>query len=339
MGGHLLETFLKRYFWVVNLTMIAILALATASGVNSIVAGTMAPYTVVTPSGDGGGSDPFEADRDPNAMGIVELFEHEQEAAGVPEIEPTDNFDEEFEDEPVAAVEGDCVQSSAPAVLVGTVSDLDGSWGHGIVRDQQANRTIIARPGMEVAGVWITRIERNRIYVLNDGVEECMIAGREPSTAPVASTSRSSRSSRNSRDSSSQEATPREERSSPSSSGSSNDLRDAVRRTSATHYEIDREAINTVLANPQLMQRDQPEFQQSFEDGRPSGIRLTRIPSGSIFSSLGIRQGDVILEVNGQRVSTPQRAMELYEIMQSDSHFEITVLRRGRRRTLNYDIQ
>ena len=116
-------------------------------------------------------------------------------------------------------------------------------------------------------------------------------------------------------------------------------MRAGIRRTSPTQYEIDRSTIDSALNNPQLLQRQAPEFRQSFEDGRPNGLQITQVPSGSIFSEIGIRRGDILMEVNGNRITTPQRAMDLYEAMQNDSAVELVVLRRGRQRTLSYTIQ
>ena len=45
------------------------------------------------------------------------------------------------------------------------------------------------------------------------------------------------------------------------------------------------------------------------------------------------------MQVNGQRITTPQRAMDLYDAMQNEAHVEVVVQRRGRQRTIVYDIR
>ena len=72
------------------------------------------------------------------------------------------------------------------------------------------------------------------------------------------------------------------------------------------------EASNESDATELDRQSQTPELQQSYKDGRPNGIRVTRIPPGSFLSAIGIREGDVIISVNGNDVTTPQHVSMLY---------------------------
>lgn len=75
------------------------------------------------------------------------------------------------------------------------------------------------------------------------------------------------------------------------------------------------------------------------EQGRPAGLRVTRIQAGSVFDDLGLRQQDVIRSVNGSPVRSAQDAMQVYEALRSSNSYAIRVLRDGHEVTLNYAIQ
>ena len=88
-----------------------------------------------------------------------------------------------------------------------------------------------------------------------------------------------------------------------------------------------------------MLREQAPRVQPHYRDGRPNGFRLNGLSSDSIFSAIGIRNGDVIHSVNGQVVDSPQRAMELYRSLMTSSRVEMTVERRGQQETLTYQIQ
>jgi len=332
------ETLLKKRFWVINAVFIFFIALIVALGINSLIAAQFAPMTVAAPnieppSDDDGSTNYFQG----QASDISTLLNpRRDEPETDDEVEQDVEEDVEEEVEEVILAIGDCSQSSVQAILVGTMVDPGGYWSFGIVQNQTTNRTETVYAGQDLAGALVTRIERNRLYLLNDGVEECLKPGVEPAepNERVATRDETTQSVDDDRDDedSHTESPP------IATSPQSDDLASSIQIISPTAYRIEREAIDEAMENPRELQRQAPEFQQAYEDGRPSGIRLTSIPSGSIFTTLGIRQNDVIVSVNGHAVTTPQRAVELYEALQRESRVELVVLRRGRTRTLTYEI-
>jgi general secretion pathway protein C len=94
-----------------------------------------------------------------------------------------------------------------------------------------------------------------------------------------------------------------------------------------------------VANDASLMESQAPRILPNYVNGQPTGFRLQGIRSGSIFSAIGIRNGDVIVGVNGTDINSPQRAMELYQAMLQQDQVEMQILRRGREHTLNYTIK
>ena len=77
----------------------------------------------------------------------------------------------------------------------------------------------------------------------------------------------------------------------------------------------------------------------NMEDGQPSGLSLSRIAPNSIFRRMGLRNGDVLLGVNGQQIQSPEDAMRMYEGLRSSDEIQLQLKRRGQERTIQYSIR
>jgi general secretion pathway protein C len=83
----------------------------------------------------------------------------------------------------------------------------------------------------------------------------------------------------------------------------------------------------------------QVRIRPHFKDGQPDGLAVTRIKPGSIFSRLGLRNGDVVREVNGKPIRSPDDIFSLYEDFKSGSEVSVEISRRGRQRSLSYNFK
>ena len=66
--------------------------------------------------------------------------------------------------------------------------------------------------------------------------------------------------------------------------------------------------------------------------GRPTGIRISPIEPGSIFSEIGLKQGEVIRDVEGEPLTGPKDAVALFNRIKKGGEFDITVKGRRTRR-------
>jgi len=86
--------------------------------------------------------------------------------------------------------------------------------------------------------------------------------------------------------------------------------------------------INQLLSNVRI--------RPHFKDGVADGLVITRIMADSIFSRLGIRNGDIVQEINGNPIENPDHILSMYNDMRSGSPISIQIMRRGQQQTLNY---
>ncbi len=103
-------------------------------------------------------------------------------------------------------------------------------------------------------------------------------------------------------------------------------------------YEIRRSALNKVLGNTTLLARS-ARIVPSVKNGKPNGFKLYAIRPGSLYSLLGMFNGDTISAINGHSITTPDKALEVYTKLRSASHLSISFARRGTPLTHEYTIR
>ena len=73
-----------------------------------------------------------------------------------------------------------------------------------------------------------------------------------------------------------------------------------------------------------------------FKDGQSDGLSVSRIKGGSVFSKLGLRNGDIVQKINGEPINSPDEVLALYEKLKSGSRVSLDVTRKGEPKTMNY---
>jgi len=68
------------------------------------------------------------------------------------------------------------------------------------------------------------------------------------------------------------------------------------------------------------------------------GYKITYIKKGSIFSKIGLKKGDVLLEINGRKLKNDADAWEIYKNADKINYFEIKIKRRNKIKVLNYEL-
>ena len=80
----------------------------------------------------------------------------------------------------------------------------------------------------------------------------------------------------------------------------------------------------------------QVRIRPHFKDGKSDGLSVSRIKGGSIFSKLGLRNGDIVQKINGEPINSPDEVLVLYEKLKSGSRVSLEVTRKGEPKTMNY---
>ncbi len=76
-----------------------------------------------------------------------------------------------------------------------------------------------------------------------------------------------------------------------------------------------------------------------WQGGKPVGLRLFAIKSGSIFEKLGLKNGDILKDINGKKLGDFSKAMEIFEDLKNETSLKIQLERSKQETTLQYKIR
>jgi general secretion pathway protein C len=73
-----------------------------------------------------------------------------------------------------------------------------------------------------------------------------------------------------------------------------------------------------------------------FEKGKRAGLIVTGIRSGSVFQKIGLRNSDILLNVNGQPVVSSGDYRKFLSAVESSADLKLQVRRRGKVEEIEY---
>lgn len=112
----------------------------------------------------------------------------------------------------------------------------------------------------------------------------------------------------------------------------------AVRRFGGNHYMLRRAVVNKNLENmAQLF--TEIRAVPNMIGGHADGYVLSDIQPGSIFQQIGLHDGDILVNVNGQDVQDPAQAMQLFTALRNAPSLTLEVMREGAPVQMHYTIQ
>ena len=101
---------------------------------------------------------------------------------------------------------------------------------------------------------------------------------------------------------------------------------------------IKRSRIESAVKDVNSLMK-QVRIRPHFRNGKPDGLRLTGIRPNSIFYNMGLKSGDIITGVNNDNIESVDDVLKFYQSLQSSSNVQLQIKRRGRPKTINYNIE
>lgn len=310
--------FIRKYFWALNLVTIALCALFAAKAVGQLVEAslpTAKPRRVSVPPPSLSQVMGGQNGRDISQIMARNIFCSTCEPA-VEVPTKTEPGGEPASNEPV--------KTSLNLKLLATlVSDEDKAWSFAAIEDSSDETTRMFAIGTKVTGeAVVTDIMDRRVLLLNGSRNEYLDLDSGEHANQIEQNTPS----------------PMVSFRTPSALPEWQDVAKGIRKIGEAKYEIDRAALNKVLANTTMLARS-ARIVPSVRNGKPNGFKLYAIRPGSLYSLLGMFNGDTISAINGHAITTPDKALEVYTKLRSASHVTISFARRGTQVTHEYNIR
>jgi hypothetical protein len=115
-------------------------------------------------------------------------------------------------------------------------------------------------------------------------------------------------------------------------------LAKGIRKLGDRHYEIKRATLEQALGNLAGLS-NLVRASLEVHAGKSLGFRLSAIPDDGPFAQLGLKNGDVLLAVNGLSVASLDEALEVYRKLRTARHLVLGLHRGGHEVTQTYTIR
>ncbi len=101
---------------------------------------------------------------------------------------------------------------------------------------------------------------------------------------------------------------------------------------------VDRSIVDQALANPTKFAKA-VRVRPYKKNGKVVGFRLRRVQRGSAIEKLGAKRGDILHSVNGIELKSVDDALTAYQKLRSDNKLIFSITRKGKPVDLNINIQ
>lgn len=313
-----MELVFKRHFWVVHLLFILGVALLLAKTANVALEVALTPVAL-------GPVRPAVAPTRVEAGARLDM-DVVARVTGLPVPKPEPEVLEP--QQPAVDLNSAPVHTSLRVKLLGTlVSEGYPEWSVASIQDVVTLKTGTYMVGDQVQNAEIVEIERERVIVINNNRREFIdatpgdglggVLSGPPVIAPPAPVVAS--------------APVHKE---PAKS----DLGAGIKQLGENDYEIPRSEIDKTLSNLNDVAM-QARIVPAFKDGVSQGFKLFSIRPDSIYSKIGIQNGDVIKRINGYDLNSPEKALEIYSKLKEAGRIDIEVERNGASVRKTYNVR
>ena len=103
-------------------------------------------------------------------------------------------------------------------------------------------------------------------------------------------------------------------------------------------YIIDQKAAMVTLDNPAQIMTD-AKLIPNLMKGKPDGFILQEIRKNGVYDNLGMKNGDVLLRINGASITNPENALQTFTALKGMDKIQLDIIRDGNKMTLNYQIR
>ncbi|MCP4604612.1 MAG: hypothetical protein GY847_29505 [Proteobacteria bacterium] len=309
-----MEKLLTKYFWVLNMATLVAVAFLLADGVSEITAAKIATMLPKTHQGaeprrpsSPGSSLVWKA---PNGSIITERNFFDSTYNPVDETEVDTDLDEE-------PIENDGILPLVPCtdgnikVLATVASKRTPDWSFASI--SKDNTTQLYRVGDELDDRIVSGITWRYLF-LRGSSDECYVdLFDEPkSNKPKSRKSRS-----------------RSRREKARNNPENDDIKKNITDVSDTEKIVDRALIDRLLSDPTKFIRS-VRVRPHKQNGKVVGFKLRRFRSDSPLSLLGAKKGDIIHAVNGQDLTSVDKALSAYQSLRSANDLSFSLTRGGK---------
>lgn len=316
-----LDTYFKSYFWTFHLLVLFAAAFLLARIANAFVERALSPSASALIQNQGSNGPRLGPKSKQNAIATNaflkrNLFKAEREDL-VEEV-PVETETETSRDNGGPVDMDNCEKSSLPANLLATFVSTAPETSVAVLSGTGADETAFAYSigDRVLENAELLAISANEVFLRHNGrCEKLAMTDAKPRTKVA--TRRPPTNSRKK---------------------DKNSLGAGVKKTGDDEWTIPKSEIDNVLSNLNKV-ATQARIVPSFHNGKANGFKLFSIRPNSLYSKIGIQNGDIVQKINGYEINSPDKALEIYSKLKDASGITVDLVRRGKKKSLSYSIR
>ncbi len=310
-----MSSYLKRYWWVINIVLLTVLAWLCARVVNNVIAAEIAalptkPAKVTTPKSD-------KRENRKIAKTFAEKISDRNLFNSTPPSDDISDTTDDHSGRPEGNLPGEydeCTESKRPYTLVATMVVQPASESFAIFRVNGYNQ--IARVGENIGEISLAAVYRERAVFIDNNSYECAALGaqkRGGDTKPSRTPAKDSSQPAKGKDTANEAL-----------------VKAGIRDLGENRKEVDRTMLDEQLADLTRLSKEARVVADYDTSGKQRGFKVTRVTEGSLYSALGLKRGDVLTGVNGESLDSANKALKLFDTLSTAKNITIQGERKGK---------
>lgn len=212
------------------------------------------------------------------------------------------------------------IKKNSSLRLKGIVINLDPERSYAILENIRERKQDLYRPGDKIGEAELVKVSPGEVLIKENGETIKLVI--EDSKSSSRSGRRSSKPKRSAK------RTPQ-----PTATGNQ-----IARSVGGNNYIVSRELMTRDMSDLYKLM-SQINVRPNMKDGKPYGFKITSLRSGSIFKQLGLRNNDVIVQINDVDIRQPEDLMGLYRQVQQLDTVKMQVFRGNRLIPFTYSLK
>jgi len=111
-----------------------------------------------------------------------------------------------------------------------------------------------------------------------------------------------------------------------------------ARKIGEREYLLDGQRIQKSLENPEQILTD-ARLLPNLTNGKQEGFAISEVVPGGIYHSLGLKNGDILLRINGLEISNPEVAIQAMSALKGMNNVDLDIIRNKQNMSMNYRIK
>lgn len=111
-----------------------------------------------------------------------------------------------------------------------------------------------------------------------------------------------------------------------------------ARKIGDREYVLDSRKVRQSLDNPEKLLTD-ARLLPNFVDGKQKGFRISEVKPEGLYHNLGLKNGDILLRINGLAISNPEVAIQAMSALRGMNSVDLDIIRDNNKMSMSYKIR